>query len=314
MTVLVISQQHDTTADLVVAALHDRQVPVVRFDLADFPARLRFSAETGKGWAGSIDLGHHRLDLADVRSVYYRRPAPFDLDAGMSDAERTWATKEARHGFGGLLAALDCRWVNHPHANAAAAKKPMQLAAAHAAGLTVPRTLLTNDPDAARAFVADCPNGAVYKSLAGSPDGVGRRALYTQQVTAEHITTQVSATAHLLQERLAKQFEVRVTSVGDQLFGVRIDAGSDAAREDWRSDYDALTYQPIDIPAPVAAGLSDLMSRLGLRFGAHDFVVSPDDTWWFLETNPNGQWGWLAEATGLPIADAIAADLQGDTP
>ncbi|MGH3885471.1 MAG: hypothetical protein ACRDSZ_02705, partial [Pseudonocardiaceae bacterium] len=28
-----------------------------------------------------------------------------------------------------------------------------------------------------------------------------------------------------------------------------------------------------------------------------------------LECNPAGQWGWLAEETGLPIAEAIADEL-----
>jgi len=32
-------------------------------------------------------------------------------------------------------------------------------------------------------------------------------------------------------------------------------------------------------------------------------------SWWFLECNPVGQWGWLVEETGLPIADAIADEL-----
>ena len=30
-----------------------------------------------------------------------------------------------------------------------------------------------------------------------------------------------------------------------------------------------------------------------------------------LECNPAGQWGWIAEQTGLPIAEAIADELVG---
>ncbi|MGH3806966.1 MAG: hypothetical protein ACRDRU_10105 [Pseudonocardiaceae bacterium] len=44
-------------------------------------------------------------------------------------------------------------------------------------------------------------------------------------------------------------------------------------------------------------------------FGAFDFSVTPDGRWWFLECNPAGQWGWIAEETGLPIAGAIADEL-----
>ncbi len=52
-----------------------------------------------------------------------------------------------------------------------------------------------------------------------------------------------------------------------------------------------------------------LMQQLRLRFGALDFVVGPDGAWTFLEINPNGQWAWLQDATGLPIAAAIADAL-----
>lgn len=35
----------------------------------------------------------------------------------------------------------------------------------------------------------------------------------------------------------------------------------------------------------------------------------------WLELNPNGQWGWLEERTGLPMGAAFADLLaQGDTP
>ncbi len=51
------------------------------------------------------------------------------------------------------------------------------------------------------------------------------------------------------------------------------------------------------------------MNRLGLRFGALDFLVTPDGEWYFLEINPNGQWAWIEQETGLPISDAIADAL-----
>jgi glutathione synthase/RimK-type ligase-like ATP-grasp enzyme len=55
-----------------------------------------------------------------------------------------------------------------------------------------------------------------------------------------------------------------------------------------------------------------LLDRLGLRFGALDFVVTPDGEWWFLECNPNGQWAWIEDETGLPIASALADALEGN--
>lgn len=45
--------------------------------------------------------------------------------------------------------------------------------------------------------------------------------------------------------------------------------------------------------------------------GALDFIVTDDADWVFLECNPNGQWAWIEEETGLPIAAALADALEG---
>jgi glutathione synthase/RimK-type ligase-like ATP-grasp enzyme len=118
---------------------------------------------------------------------------------------------------------------------------------------------------------------------------------------------------HLFQEWVPKAYEVRLTVVDGRFFASRIDAGSSAGYTDWRADYDALTYTAIETPAFVRSRVATFLDHLHLRFGALDFVVAPDGEWWFLECNPNGQWAWIEEATGLPIAAAIADALEGIT-
>lgn len=76
----------------------------------------------------------------------------FRLAAGMSEPERIFACNEARCGFGGVLQALDCLWVNDPVRAAAAEYKPVRLRAAAASGLRVPDSLVINDPGKAYAW------------------------------------------------------------------------------------------------------------------------------------------------------------------
>ncbi|SCF90374.1 MULTISPECIES: hypothetical protein [unclassified Streptomyces] len=54
-----------------------------------------------------------------------------------------------------------------------------------------------------------------------------------------------------------------------------------------------------------------MLNRLGLPYGAFDFVVTPEDEWVFLEVNPSGQYGFIEVATGLSITAAIADYLEG---
>jgi glutathione synthase/RimK-type ligase-like ATP-grasp enzyme len=67
------------------------------------------------------------------------------------------------------------------------------------------------------------------------------------------------------------------------------------------------------LPPEVDKRLVELVRGLGLRFAAVDFVVdeTEQDGYVLVDINPNGQWAWLQEATGLPIAAAIAEELIG---
>jgi ATP-grasp ribosomal peptide maturase len=308
-TVLVLTHWFDPTADYVIEELHRREVPVVRCNPGDFPGQLALVAALGNAWTGVIRTPDRVVQLTEIGCVYYRRPTAFELPAGMSEPEQKWAAREARLGLGGVLATLP-RWLNHPADIARAEYKPMQLAAARAAGLRVPDTLITNDVAAARGFV-EAAGRAVYKPLAGSgiaEDGT-YRLIYATQVAAEEIDESVTRTAHLFQAWVQKDYEVRVTIVNEELHAARIDAGSEAAAVDWRRDYDHLTYSVVEVPADVRRGTLALMRTLRLRFGALDFVVTPGGEWVFLEINPNGQWAWIEEQTGLPIAASIADAL-----
>jgi len=315
MTVLVVTEHLDPTADLVVRELTVRGVDVFRCDAADFPQRLTLTATYSSDPAGALRLGERSVPLDAVQAVYYRRPSAFDLPDGLSPTERWWAEGEARMGVGGVLTSLPCMWLSDPLAMARAEYKPLQLATAAAVGLRVPRTMVTNDPVAARGFVASVPDGAVYKPLCG---GIGvengrAMALYTAPVEVDQIDDSVATTAHLFQQRLAKAYEARVTVVGDQVFVGRIDTSSPAGRQDWRADYAGIRFSSIEPPAAVSSAAVALVRRLGLAFGALDFIIGDDGRWWFLEVNPNGQWAFVPDLRE-PITAAIADLLQKGSP
>lgn len=317
---LVLTHTFDPTADYVVSELNRRGAPVFRCDPGEFPKRLKIVArleatKPGAGWTGSLCLPERSVSFLDIGCVYYRRPTLFDLPGEMSEQVRRWSVTEARLGLGGVLAALP-RWLNHPMDIGRAEYKPVQLAHAHACGLNVPATLVTNDPAEARVFVSEVGR-AVYKPFAatGVTEGDTHRVIFTTPITADQVDESTRLTAHLLQAWIDKAYEVRLTVVDDMCFAARIDATSESALVDWRSDYEALHYTALpELPTPVRDGVRALMNTLRLRFGTLDFVVDPNDRWWFLEINPNGQWAWIEDATGMSIAAAIADALtRGET-
>lgn len=316
--VLVITEPLDLTADMVITHLNERGVPVVRFNPADLPVgELTVSARFGDRPAPAPVAGRFRTpsrtaDLEHVRAVYWRRPIwPAFEHLGAEDAR--YAAAQVRSGLAGVLYALDTpMWVNHPARNAVADYKPAQLAVAVRVGLTVPATLVTNDPGEARRFIT-AHERVITKTLRWTPyerAGIGLTS-WAEPVTADELDDSVALTPHLFQARVDKVADLRVLVVGRRSFAVRIDSGL----LDWRKDYSALSYSVVDLPGRLEEALFACLEHFGLSSGSFDLALDREGEPHWLELNPNGQWGWLEEKTGLPMAAAFADLLtQGETP
>ncbi|MFJ4006435.1 ATP-grasp ribosomal peptide maturase [Streptomyces sp. NPDC090023] len=306
--VAVITEVDDVTADMVIAELNQRGVPVVRFDPSDIGDRLSVSARFGAGPettpVGRLRTPSRDTALEGVRSLYWRRPTWPHFEH-LDDSDARFAAAQVRHGLGGTLYALaHARYVNHPLRNHTAEHKPLQLAVAERLGLTVPPTLISNDPDDVRAFITE-HGQVVYKALRWTPyrrnDGVGLTT-WTEPVTADEVDETVTVVPHLFQARVDKVADVRVVVVGPEIFAIRIDSGL----LDWRADYSALSYKRVSLPSGLENALLAHLEHFGLVSGSFDLALTRDGDLHWLELNPNGQWGWLEDETGLPIAAAFA--------
>lgn len=311
MTVLILAQDYDVSADLMVKALAGRDVPTFRVDTAGFPAQLSLDAELRGGrWVGRLRTPHHTVELEAIRSVWTRAPSTFKFPDGLNPNERRHAHIEAKLGVGGVLMSLPALFVNRPDLAATATYKPLQLRLAAVSGLVVLPTLVTSVAGAVRRFAVE--HGEIVTKMLGSNSMVepdGRKVAFTRRVTLADLDDLggIGVTAHLMQQWAPKAHDARVIVIGSRLFGFAIHTDSTAGALDFRYDYGALRYEPVEVPADVAFGVTTLMSKLGLCYAAMDFVVSPDDQWIFIgDVNPGGQYGWLESATGVPLTETLA--------
>ena len=316
--VLVLAQDTDRTTDAVVEALRARDADVARMDTADFPLSVELAATPHNIESpGSLCIADGReIPLGSVRSVYRRHPAKFAFPANLSTAEKKFATLESVAGFGGVLAAQDWRWIDRPSAVADASYKPLQLRRAVKCGMHVPHSLVTNSGPQARKFAEQLGGHIIYKSLSSGvvTESGELRIIYTSRLWADDLDDQaISTCCHLFQEWVPKVFDVRMTVVGTNAFAVAVRTNSIEAHTDWRSRYGDLSYEICAVPDDVHTAAIRYLRSFDLTYGAFDFAVTPDNRWNFLECNPSGQWGWIADETGLPIADALATELTAAT-
>ncbi|NJP47721.1 ATP-grasp ribosomal peptide maturase [Streptomyces sp. PRB2-1] len=310
-SVLVLTNDRDVTADVVLRLLHERQVPVVRCDPGiDLHMGAALSAHYGAdGRHGTLRTPTREVALDDIRSVWVRRPSTYAGPPGLGGEDRRFAADQSSWGSGGILASLPgAHYVNHPWNNRAAEYKPAQLAAARRHSFRIPDTLITSDESEARRFIACRSGAALYKPVWNTPYKVDGepRAVWVRPVSEHEVTPAVRACPHMFQARVEKAFDVRVTVVGERLFGTRIDSPD----LDWRRRQDRMTCTPVDVPDAVTRSVFAYLREFRLVYGAFDFAVTPGGDWYFLECNPNGQWAWQPADITAEIARAIADRLE----
>jgi len=176
--VLFITNDHDEHADAVMKELGRRDVPVFRFHPEEFTDAFSVSMEIRDGRIdGEIRSAHQRVAFHDICAAWYRRsralfaPLP-SMNVTHGDLEN-FVQVQSSVTLTAFFASLQTLWVGQPFKLRRAEVKSLQLAEASRAGLAIPATLISNDPERAAAFVeaqgdTDC---AVKPLIATRVDG-----------------------------------------------------------------------------------------------------------------------------------------------
>jgi hypothetical protein len=326
--ILIISDAEDVHARLVMGRLEELGVPCARYSIEEMPVYSRLAASVSSNARIQVRIRRDRgdIDLDDVRTVWCRRVTDVFPDPSLSQDDRAFATKEATVLMYSLATALGDRfWVN-PFTNALATDrghgKVSQLEAARQVGLAIPKTLATNDPAAAREFLTGLPRGAIYKpfvaptrNLAGEGEPPQWGTVYTNKLDDAALAglDSVAIAPCLFQELVPKRLELRLTVIGNRVFATEIHSQAHAESSiDFRRHY-ALGETPYaihELPPAIVERCLALNQRLGLVFGAMDFVLTPDGEYVFLETNQQGQFLWLEAQTGQPLLEHFCELLR----
>lgn len=310
-TVLIITNELDEHADAVVLELHKRNVPVFRFHPEDFPHACSISIEIQDGRIkGEIVNEYRRVAFEDICAAWFRRPQ--SLFTGIRNLTSTkledYVKAQSMATLTALYEGLQTLWVGQPHKLRCADIKALQLAEANKAGLKTPRTLISNDPEKAAAFIgmlggAEC---AVKPLVAlGVSNEQGYRLPLTTIVPADYSLDGVAMAPNIFQPYISKMTELRCVVIGEKIFSARINSQANAnTLKDWRAG--DCEHEIFSLPEDVAASIHRLMNSFGINFASLDMILTPEGEFVFLELNPNGQWLWLEEELGLPLVASMA--------
>jgi glutathione synthase/RimK-type ligase-like ATP-grasp enzyme len=307
-TVFIYTMPDDWHAILAEAALKRRGHRVLRYFGTDFPERaeVEFSYEkTGD----SLHL--HTIDgsyaLSDFDVVWNRRMLGPKVPSHVDPRDREYVSQQIRFADASLRSLLrEAFWINPYDAARNADHKPKQLQLALRNGLRIPDTLISNRPEAIRAFIDRHPS-VIHKPLIGAAWEENDKTLstYTARVRSEDLPGDelLRAAPGIFQAQVKKQFEVRAQFFGASCFALKIDPSRiEYGEMDWRlHQHGDMTDGSVTLPDHVYQACLKQLRSLGLVAGAFDFIVTPDDEWIYLEVNEAGQFifveQWCEELT-----------------
>lgn len=311
---LIITSEKDLAADFLIVRLLERKLPYYRLNIEELHENQFTFAISNRAVSRGARSRAREVNLDDVAAVWYRRaihPLPRE---DMPQPHRTFVAGELCHLWTGLVLDPHVIWVNPIERVFVAEHKLFQLQVARRLGIEIPKTIVSHSTDDLRRFVREVGNTICKPIFHGLlVDGQDRYSIYTRRITPTSLDDEESLQLCpvLLQEEIQRQADLRVTLIGDECFVAAI-ISSDSSLTDWRRPGLELQYSVATIPVAIESKCRAMMAELGLRYGAFDFIQTPEGQLVFLEINPTGEWAWLENRLGFRMRDAFVRLFFGD--
>jgi glutathione synthase/RimK-type ligase-like ATP-grasp enzyme len=264
-----------------------------------FTSEVEFEAGLGSDIKGTLSDGQRSLNLAEIGAAYFRGYNFLDYEEmqgkGYDDPLALKAT-----GFEtqliGYLNSSKALVLNRSEPSATNGSKPFQLKIIQNAGFHVPETLITNNPEAARDFIA-AGDGTICKSISG-----------VRSIVRKVTDAQIDSLADIqwcptLFQKIVPGINYRAHVLDDQVFAVRIESDE----LDYR--YGQTKMYPDTVPVEVAQKCISLNQKLGLGFSGIDLMRTPDDKWFCYEVNPSPAYSYFERGSGMQVSRAVAKFL-----
>jgi glutathione synthase/RimK-type ligase-like ATP-grasp enzyme len=309
---LILTSDKDLTADFLIVELINRGLSYFRLNAEELTKANFAFALAENTVRRELSVGAKTLALSEVEAVWYRRgihPGPIP---SLSRSENVFVAGELRHLALGLVFNPEVTWVNPIDKVSVAELKLYQLQIAQELGFRVPRTVISRDAEILRTFAAQNEYGTICKPIFHGMfvDESSAYSILTRRVTPESIDAgSVKLCPVFLQEEIPRKSDVRATFIGPHCFVA--DIKGDPSLVDWRDPDVSVSYTEGSLGHEVESMCRAMLAKLGLVYGAFDFVRTPVGDLVFLEINPTGEWAWLEDRLGFPMREAFIQLFYG---
>jgi hypothetical protein len=316
--VLVLTCKIDPHADEVIERVYQKGYGdrLIRLNTEDFLYNCQVIFN-GKETVIEIADSEKSISSESIATVWYRRPSPVNIDESFDDYTSNYVALQGDGFLRGFYSQIHetARWINPLPAMSNAKHKLQQLQLAHNVGFSVPKTIVSNNKEIILNFFSNCSR-ICTKSFADSSLSRSNKVypfltqIVEKQFIEKHIES-LSICPTLFQEFIEKRFDIRIFVLGQFVQAFEIESQSnDASRNDFRAiNPYKLIHRKHNLPFDIETKILEFVRKQNLVFSSMDMVLDNHGCYYFLENNPNGQWLWLEELTGVALCDIFADEL-----
>jgi glutathione synthase/RimK-type ligase-like ATP-grasp enzyme len=302
MNILILGNASDAHAVHVQNALTQAGAAAYYLDTYLFPKQLRLSWRPDT-LAGCLTLpGGLQLNFPEIHSVFWRNFSGVSVPSLPDANQQQVAFYDSMSAVRSLVQACPCRWINSWQAYQFHKEKPLQLSKAKQIGVTIPTTLISNDPKQVREFVLTC-NKTIFKPVYG---GAHTKLVTEEHLECDRLNLALSISPVTIQEYIPGT-NVRSYVIGDSVYSAEIRSQA----LDFREDANAELIK-IDVPESVRQQCLAICQAFMLEWTAIDWRVKPTGEYVFLEANPSPMFIHFERQTGFPITQELVNLLTSE--
>jgi MvdC family ATP-grasp ribosomal peptide maturase len=258
------------------------------------------------------DESGNTVNSKEIKAVWHRKSWGITIPEELDESYTKIFLKEYSSLRYNLFTILqDVPWINPlENENKIDGNKMFQLKIAQKNNLTIPKTIFSNDSEKITTFFHENCNGKMVAKLHGaiSKSMSGENMLSTN-IIDENSLEDIADIAYcpmIFQPYIDKEYELRIVYLDGEFFTGKI---NNSENVDWRVAHGYYFWSDYDLPEKIKENLTLMMKEMGLYIGAIDMIKGKDGNYYFLEVNPQGEWGMLQKELNFPIAERIADNL-----
>lgn len=308
--ILILTEKHDHPAQNVIAELKKRNADykiIYGNDILEKPFLIHIKEK-------KIQIGKENYE--NINITWYRRWLNNSFIFSENPAEQLYLKREFEVLSSFFMINLPTKkWLNIPRYINPYPTKAHQLKKAMEYGLHGPNTILTNNKQFLNSFYIDNNENIISKNISDSYTFKVEEDLYSTYTTIvekEDIDNQSKIFfPSLFQANIVKDIEIRVFYFLKNFYSYAIfSANNSKTNIDYRI-YDFKKPNRImkyELPNEIKLKIINFMENLNLHTGSIDLIKDRSGNFFFLEVNPQGQFGGMIEY-GLDIEYDLATYL-----